>query len=445
MTKRTSYVLAAVAAVLLAACGNDATRVHLDVATDGSSIDYYEVRVGDHTALANPLPTLDLLVPDHMGGQSMTIQVWGLQAGKQIAYGTTMLTPKKHGSVSGSLTLAAVVCGEWCQEGTVACDHDGTTMCVLQEDGCMGWSEVTPCPSDTPFCSNGTCELACSDECVAGTTECDTSVGTRTCGEFDSDSCTDWGPVVACGHGQTCMDGTCTGTTTCDDGDSCNDGDSCTINDSCTTSVCSGDPKCTTAPTHGHATCTAGTCGFDCDSGYTKVGTQCVARAAIIFVSSTHYKGNLGGLSGADAKCQAAADAAVPKLTGTFKAYLADSVTSVDARFVQSTRPYELVDGTRVADDYTELTSGLHKAPVDLDENGASPPDNTYVWTGQTFGGLSTSSCNGSWMSSSASFFGVMISTADVDWTKTHLLDCGLTTNTQFPEDGRLFCVEQLP
>src|SRR5262249_19836533 len=148
-------------AVTAAACGTEVTRVHLDVTTDGTTVDHYEVRVGDHTALANPLPALDLLVPDQMGGQVTAIQVWGLAAGQQIAYGTTTVTPKAHDIVDGTISLAAVVCGSWCQEGTIACDHDGTTTCTLQENGCMGWSAVTPCPTATPFCSNGECQAAC--------------------------------------------------------------------------------------------------------------------------------------------------------------------------------------------------------------------------------------------------------------------------------------------
>ena len=428
--------------VAAAACGNDATRVHLDVSS-GPVVDYYEVRVGDHTALADPLPTLELLVPDEMGGQTTAVQVWGLAAGQQIAYGTTTVTPKTHGVVDGAVALSAVVCGDWCQEGTVACDHDGTTTCTLQDNGCMGWSDTTPCPSSAPFCSNGTCQAVCSDECSTAQTECDSAVSMRSCGQFDSDSCLDWGPSTACASGQSCQNGACTGTQTCEDGNKCDDGDACTINDSCSGSVCSGDPKCTTAPANADPTCSAGTCDFTCHDGFIKQGTMCVPRPALIFVSSTFSTGKLGGLGGADAKCQTLATAAGKH--GTFKAYLADTVTSVDARFVHSTRSYALVDGTVVAQDYIELTSGLVQHEIDLDESGTFV-DDAYVWTGQSEGGLGTSGfeCT-KWTSSSAAVQGEMLSTGQVDFTDIHIKLCDLSDDTEFPDDGRLFCVEQLP
>ncbi|MCP3848848.1 MAG: DUF1554 domain-containing protein, partial [Gammaproteobacteria bacterium] len=41
-----------------------------------------------------------------------------------------------------------------------------------------------------------------------------------------------------------------------------------------------------------------------------------------IFYTDTTYSGNLGGLAGADTKCQAAADSQTPPVQGTFKAWL---------------------------------------------------------------------------------------------------------------------------
>lgn len=70
-------------------------------------------------------------------------------------------------------------------------------------------------------------------------------------------------------------------------------------------------------------------------------------KAHRIFLTSTVYDGNLGGLAGADGKCQARATAA--GLGGTWKAIL--STRTVDARdHVDGTVARYGVDGTRVMD-----------------------------------------------------------------------------------------------
>ncbi|MBN9163842.1 MAG: hypothetical protein J0I07_22935 [Myxococcales bacterium] len=109
-----------------------------------------------------------------------------------------------------------------------------------------------------------------------------------------------------------------------------------------------------------------------------------------VFVTSTSYDGNLGGLSGADAKCQVHADAA--GLSGTFKAWLSDATGSPSTRFTRSADPYALVDGTVIADDYAELTSGSLQHPIDKTETGGAPPvqpvfGRAVVWTGTSESG----------------------------------------------------------
>jgi len=59
-----------------------------------------------------------------------------------------------------------------------------------------------------------------------------------------------------------------------------------------------------------------------------------------IFVTSTTYNGNLGGLAGADAKCQARANAA--SLGGTWKAILSDSTTDASERL--DVAGYNIID-----------------------------------------------------------------------------------------------------
>jgi hypothetical protein len=81
----------------------------------------------------------------------------------------------------------------------------------------------------------------------------------------------------------------------------------------------------------------------------------------------------MGGLTGADAECQALAVAA--GLTGTYMAWLSDWTGSPLSRFVQSTIPYRLVDGTQVADDWADLVDGLSlDHEISLTETGTGPP-----------------------------------------------------------------------
>ena len=87
-----------------------------------------------------------------------------------------------------------------------------------------------------------------------------------------------------------------------------------------------------------------------------------------VFVTSAKFKGNLGGLTGADDKCQAEADgpaSIVP--SGTYLAWLSDGFDSPVTRFTKSSHPYMLPDGTKIAEDFTDLTdrSILHKINSD--------------------------------------------------------------------------------
>ncbi len=116
-----------------------------------------------------------------------------------------------------------------------------------------------------------------------------------------------------------------------------------------------------------------------------------------VFVTSESYTGNLGGLAGADQKCNDLAAAA--GLSGTYKAWLSDSSASPDTRFTRSAEPYTLVDGTVVASDYNDLVNGSLLAPIDVTEVGDSISGFTKVWTFTFSSGQSaveaTQACSG--------------------------------------------------
>jgi hypothetical protein len=167
-----------------------------------------------------------------------------------------------------------------------------------------------------------------------------------------------------------------------------------------------------------------------------------------VFVSSTVYDGNLGGLTGADAKCQTLATTA--GLAGTYKAWLSDSTTSAASRLTHASGPYVLVDGTVVAQDWSHLssTAGLLHA-IDLTETGGSPPIGTFqcgahnptVWTSTDASGQSNGPVPCSdWKSSVGEGSSGTADTASYPhWT----LFCSYPNSAACAETAALYCMQQ--
>jgi len=97
-----------------------------------------------------------------------------------------------------------------------------------------------------------------------------------------------------------------------------------------------------------------------------------------IFVTSDLFKGDLGGLAGADAKCAATAQRA--SLGGNWVAFLSDSSTAVLDR-VKGEGPWYLLDQQTLAFPSHASLAIDPRAWIKLDESGQkySP---AYVWTG---------------------------------------------------------------
>lgn len=107
-----------------------------------------------------------------------------------------------------------------------------------------------------------------------------------------------------------------------------------------------------------------------------------------VFVTSETYTGNLGGLTGGDAKCQALAESA--DLGGTWMAWLSDGNNSPSTRFVKSDIPYKLIDGTLVANNWNDLTSGTLRKPISKTESASIASGNEWVRTGTDTTGKTT-------------------------------------------------------
>lgn len=101
-----------------------------------------------------------------------------------------------------------------------------------------------------------------------------------------------------------------------------------------------------------------------------------------VFLTQTLFPGgNLGGLSGADAVCQAEADAA--SLPGTYRAWLSDSATDAGLRVGISVGAYVMPNGVRIANSWADLTDLSLITGINVLANGTVVPSpGSRVWTG---------------------------------------------------------------
>lgn len=161
-----------------------------------------------------------------------------------------------------------------------------------------------------------------------------------------------------------------------------------------------------------------------------------------VFVTSTTHDGDFGGVRGADAFCQAHADAA--ELDGNFVAWLSTGNTETQARrrIQNAPAPYRLVDGTTVALNFTSLTSGSIDEAINVDENGDEISDTNNVWTGSAPDGTGVNGTDANvrcaqWTSNSGANGGRVGSSSAIDsnWTNTG-------NNATCDQQRRVYCVE---
>ena len=156
-------------------------------------------------------------------------------------------------------------------------------------------------------------------------------------------------------------------------------------------------------------------------------------------MTSTLHTGDLGGVAGADAICNArAAEASLP---GPYMAWIASTTGNApEFRFVKSSIPYILRTGARVAIDWADLTDGALVNSIDVDETGEPiPVFPETVWTNVKTDGFVTSNgflnCTG-WTDEDFEDgrFGKSNNT-DALWTDWSLNNCG--------NPKRIYCFEQ--
>lgn len=185
--------------------------------------------------------------------------------------------------------------------------------------------------------------------------------------------------------------------------------------------------------------------GEECDEGQLAEGCSSSCKLyRHVFVTSNVFSGELGGLAGADKKCQDAATA--EGLPGIYRAWLSSSSESPINRFVHSTIPYRLVNGTEVAATWTELTGGSLAAGINVSEKNSTPgkgkhscvPDTApIVWTSTKDTGMPTGgayTCS-EWGGLSGQGSTGLAGSTDSTWTSNCLAQCS--------DEAALYCFEQ--
>lgn len=173
-----------------------------------------------------------------------------------IEWGVAEICPDEQTCADG---ICVDGCVDTCAPAEQRCVDETTQInCQLGESGCYDWSELVACPVGW-VCLENLCRPnidPCEDECLpVGLHECVTERSIRTCGDFDTDVCSDWGPEVMCDDEEHCTpDVLCTPTcpTDCEIGVSrCQDDgvQFCVdLGDGCSTwgeiTPCEGDQVC---------------------------------------------------------------------------------------------------------------------------------------------------------------------------------------------------------
>lgn len=156
-----------------------------------------------------------------------------------------------------------------------------------------------------------------------------------------------------------------------------------------------------------------------------------------VFVSSASYNGNIGGLTGADARCQSLATAAV--LGGKWKAWLSDGSVSATSRLTHYNGPYKRLDGKIVASSWDDLTDGELMYGIYVSEKKTNI--NKLVWTNTNIIGNSKSSSTtttcGNWRDATTTVTARAGATYLVEngWTDSNSPSCA--------SQAHLYCVEQ--
>ena len=130
--------------------------------------------------------------------------------GEKIATFKKISTCSSNQDCQNGKCINKNTCQNKCSQlGNKKCSGNKILLCQKQSSGCLDWSFSSNC-STNQNCSNGKCIniSSCQNECSNGQKICSNGK-LKTCGNFDSDSCTEW-KISTCSDGTYCKNGACT-------------------------------------------------------------------------------------------------------------------------------------------------------------------------------------------------------------------------------------------
>ena len=310
----------------------------------------------------------------------------------------------------------AGVCVLTCEAGRGDCDGDYASGCEV--DLATTSAHCGECdnacdsgPASSPLCSSGRCALTCE----VGFEDCDgdSGNGCEVDGRSDLDNC--GGCDVRCASPPNatalCSGGDCG--FTCVDGHGDCDGEpdnGCEVVFAADTSHCGGCGVACPAPPHTVPMCSGSSCGTVCEDGFEDCngvaadgceadlsgfdncgtcGAACRRGQACFesvchdpkraFVTDGRWLGDLGGVAGADSKCQAEAEDA--SLGGSWLAWIADATTSPVERFARAAAGYVRLDGQVLSTSWSDTVDGNLAAPLSYTPTGVTLTGSS-AWTG---------------------------------------------------------------
>ena len=322
------------------------------------------------------------------------------------AMGSTTTGDPTSTSDSDPSSTTGSVCGDGVLDPGEECD-DGPAN-----------ADDAPCSSECvwAFCGDGLLQPATGEECDDGPDNSDEGACTQAC---ETAKCGDgllWEGVESCDLGDDNKAGgygDCTPTECIWWGPYCGDG------------VLQKD----------HEECDLGT--EDNEEDGTACTKSCKLDGKVVFVTSESYNGNLGGLDGADEKCNTLALAAGVANAGKFMAWLSTEDHSPASRMTHHAGRYVLLNGgTIIAESWDDLTDGMLAGAINIDETGAKSSEGE-VWTGTTAAGQAAPLRCLDWTHPKSDKGGLhgLVFAESSEWTEKDAMGCSYF--------AYLICVEQ--
>ncbi|MBN2695085.1 N-acetylmuramoyl-L-alanine amidase [bacterium] len=120
------------------------------------------------------------------------------------------ICPAEDACVDGVCTKKTTGnCHHDCRENSYMCYESARMKCEdFDGDGCFEWHAEELCGDSQECTSSGCQDVVCRDQCTMGEARCSGEY-VQECGQFNTDSCMEWGNTTACEVGKTCKNGIC--------------------------------------------------------------------------------------------------------------------------------------------------------------------------------------------------------------------------------------------